>query len=228
MLRIAILLLLTLPVLAADASDEYKRRAEAVTFWDAPAHFKLALWCERKGLTELARGHHEQVLERQPNHRAARRALGYRRAGAEWVRPAAAAQTLGQVLKDLENQNIETRRRAVRNAGRLLTDATGARILPPLYRRALEDRDESVRHAAVAALRKPGERGRLRPFLRALYSNSAMTRLRAIDALGRMGDRAAAGPLLRRYRVHSGVRSSGVITVGGQRSFIRDFDVEVG
>lgn len=228
MLRIAILLLLTLPVLAADARDEYKRRAAAVTFWDAPAHFKLALWCERKGLTELARSHHEQVLEREPDHRASRRALGYRRAGAEWVRPGAAADTLRQVLKDLESQSIDTRRRAVRTAGRLLTDVTGARVLPPLYHRALEDRDESVRHAAVAALRKPGERGRLRPFLRALYSPSAMTRLHAIDALGRMGDRAAAGPLLRRYRIFSGVRSSGVITTGVQRSFIQDFDVEVG
>ena len=228
MLRIAILLLLTLPVLAADVRDEYKRRAAAVTFWDAAAHFKLALWCESKGLEELAGRHHDKVLERQPDHRASRRALGYRRAGAEWVRPDAAADTLRQVLKDLESRNIDTRRRAVRAAGRLLTDATGARVLPPLYRRALEDRDESVRHAAVAALRKPGERGRLRPFLKALYSTSATTRLRAIDALGRMGDRAAAGIMLRRYRVYSGVRSSGVITTGVQRSFIQDFDVEVG
>jgi len=159
MLRIAILLLLTLPVLAADARDEYKRRAAAVTFWNAPAHFKLALWCERKGLTELARSHHEQVLEREPDHRASRRALGYRRAGAEWVRPGAAADTLRQVLKDLESHSIDTRRRAVRTAGRLLTDVTGARVLPPLYRRALEDRTSRCATRPSPLCASPGNAG---------------------------------------------------------------------
>ena len=45
----------------------------------------LAKWCEEKKLPDQARAHFSRVLELEPNHAAARAALGYERIGGLWV-----------------------------------------------------------------------------------------------------------------------------------------------
>jgi hypothetical protein len=47
----------------------------------------LAEWCQQKKLPEQARAHLSRVLELEPNHAAARAALGYQRIGGLWVSP---------------------------------------------------------------------------------------------------------------------------------------------
>jgi hypothetical protein len=46
--------------------------------------WRLAEWCRQNNLTQHRRGHLEAILAMQPNHVAARRALGYRQRGNQW------------------------------------------------------------------------------------------------------------------------------------------------
>lgn len=57
----------------------------------ADGQFRLALWCESHGLSAEARRHYERVIELNPDHLSARRALGYVRADGQWRRRASAA-----------------------------------------------------------------------------------------------------------------------------------------
>ncbi len=71
--------------------DEYDRRL-ARAGDTADAQVELAEWCGGAGLKAEARQHYERALALDPNHVAARRALGFARVGHLWVesrRPAA-------------------------------------------------------------------------------------------------------------------------------------------
>ncbi|MCK6483274.1 MAG: HEAT repeat domain-containing protein [Phycisphaerae bacterium] len=52
----------------------------------ADGQFRLALWCETRNLNAEARRHYERVIELNPDHLSARRALGYVRADGQWRR----------------------------------------------------------------------------------------------------------------------------------------------
>jgi hypothetical protein len=52
---------------------------------DAEGLYQLALWCQEKGATTLARRLFEETLAIDPQHAGTRRALGYRLAGGRWV-----------------------------------------------------------------------------------------------------------------------------------------------
>lgn len=63
---------------------EYEQRLAAAP--DTPAgQFELATWCEEQGLRAERRKHLERVLTLDPDHAAARQALGYVRVGDLWV-----------------------------------------------------------------------------------------------------------------------------------------------
>lgn len=53
----------------------------------AEGHFKMAEWCGRKGLEEQRTFHLEQVIAADPEHEAARRALGHVRLNGNWGEP---------------------------------------------------------------------------------------------------------------------------------------------
>jgi len=50
-----------------------------------PPHFRLACWCWKRGLREEARAHFEAVLEKAPENRGARWALGQYKVEGIWV-----------------------------------------------------------------------------------------------------------------------------------------------
>ncbi len=54
--------------------------------------WKLALWCEEKGLKDEARAHLATVVRLDPNHAEAWRKLGYKKAGNRWMTEAEAAR----------------------------------------------------------------------------------------------------------------------------------------
>ncbi|HEY2154590.1 MAG TPA: tetratricopeptide repeat protein, partial [Isosphaeraceae bacterium] len=49
------------------------------------AQYKLALWCEEKGLRDEARAHLATVVRLDPSHADAWKRLGYRKVGKRWV-----------------------------------------------------------------------------------------------------------------------------------------------
>lgn len=60
-----------------------KRAAETAT---AEAHYELGTWAREKGLMKQAEAQFEKAIERDPEHGAARRALGYEKHEGKWVR----------------------------------------------------------------------------------------------------------------------------------------------
>lgn len=63
----------------------------------------LAEWCRQKKLPDQARAHLSRVLELEPNHAAARAALGYQRIGGLWVSPAERAADAELALEERES-----------------------------------------------------------------------------------------------------------------------------
>lgn len=61
------------------------RRLRATTAETAEGHWKLGQWCRRHQLAERSRAHFTAVLERNPNHLQARKALGFTRIGPYWI-----------------------------------------------------------------------------------------------------------------------------------------------
>ncbi len=68
----------------SSAQDQYDRLAPKVAD-TAEAHFKLARWCGDRQLDEQQQQHLRRVIELDPQHEAAHRALGYSEIGGEWV-----------------------------------------------------------------------------------------------------------------------------------------------
>lgn len=60
-------------------------------------HFDMAKWCLDSGLAGRRQFHLEQVLKFDPDHEAARLALGYARHGSQWLKPDEYMQKQGYV-----------------------------------------------------------------------------------------------------------------------------------
>lgn len=69
---------------ASGAQQAYRARAEA-TPDTAAAQWELAEWCRKNGLSSERQVHLRRVLELNPEHAEARRALGYQFLGGRWV-----------------------------------------------------------------------------------------------------------------------------------------------
>jgi len=67
--------------------DEYAERLEKLPEEDAEAIFEFGRWLESNEWKTRARRAFEEVLELDPEHRGARRALGYKLYEGEWVSP---------------------------------------------------------------------------------------------------------------------------------------------
>lgn len=77
--------------LAVLADDDPASRAQgrqqiaALAKGDAAGAYRLALELEGKGYAELAKSAYGRVIDAEPDHAAARRALGYERVGGRWL-----------------------------------------------------------------------------------------------------------------------------------------------
>ena len=68
---------------------------QAAVAKDADAHYRLALWCKEHGLAAYALRHQRAVVTLEPDHRAARRALGYEHVRGRWVKGKEAKRAKG-------------------------------------------------------------------------------------------------------------------------------------
>lgn len=93
--------------------QEVERALAAIPLGDAEAVFELALWCESRGAHTLARRLLREVLARDPDHEAAREALGYRRFEERWVTDEEWHELRGEVYFRGEWMSREDRARIV-------------------------------------------------------------------------------------------------------------------
>ena len=82
------------------ALDEYQKRLAQLNQDDADAHSKLGAWARANGLKLQARGHFEKAIALNPNHAAARQALGYRLVGGKWLNEDEEMRARGLVKHD--------------------------------------------------------------------------------------------------------------------------------
>ena len=78
----------------------YAERAENTSADDAAAQFLLARWCKRHGLADEMTKHLTKVVALDPEHAAARQALGYEKVGEKWVAGAGVLEAKGFVKRN--------------------------------------------------------------------------------------------------------------------------------
>jgi hypothetical protein len=100
----------------ADLLAEYNgRRAKAPV--TVAAQYKLALWCEEKGLKDESRAHLATVVRLDPNHADAWKRLGYKKVGGLWTTDAkAAAQKVEHTAQQEADKRWKPRLEHLRDA----------------------------------------------------------------------------------------------------------------
>jgi len=177
--------------------EEYARRAAALGAADAASWFRLALWARENRLPQ-ARAAFETVVGIDPEHRAARRELGYEKVGGEWVTgddakrakgfvlcagkwmlPAEADRLMRAGLMKQPKANSEHRKRAEKLV------------------KAMQDDESDVRQLAVRQLSELPDAALVRPLEKALFAPDPNMRIVAVKTLSRIGDRMALPWLIR-------------------------------
>ncbi|HZN36944.1 MAG TPA: HEAT repeat domain-containing protein, partial [Pirellulaceae bacterium] len=73
-------------VVKKDVEKQYEERLPKIPN-TAAGHWEMAAWCQEAGLSTQRKTHLEEVIRLDPNHEAARAALGYSRIGEAWMKP---------------------------------------------------------------------------------------------------------------------------------------------
>ncbi len=98
---------------------EYERRRASLTD-TLGNHLALATWCAKQELMDQCRSHLHRVLAFDPDHAAARRALGYRNFDGEWMSPRELMELQRRALtaeKSVRDFGPQVRSIAVRMSG---------------------------------------------------------------------------------------------------------------
>jgi hypothetical protein len=181
--------------------EEAARRLAAVPDGDALAAFRLALELESTGGPDVARPAYERLVAADPDHLAARRALGYERIDGRWLTGDELRRAKGVPRGD-------------------------ARPRPPT-----EGERPAGARAPAAARREPDAAlARLRRAAAALRGASRADRVRAAEDLARLGDRRGVAVLVAAWGARRGPASGatdGYFAQELRTSYLGDFDVEV-
>lgn len=168
----------------------------------------LANWCEDRGLRDQERAHLTQVVELEPDHAEARRRLGFRLVGLDWIsaddiRASAEKQSaeqaalrrwlpeVNEIRRQLHSRRQVQRQKARERLVAIATPATGVAIEQGLWSDGLEAANAMI--AALASLADPETS--LRLARQAVLSPFDSVRLTAAEEL-RSRDRDTYAPAL--------------------------------
>lgn len=171
--------------------------ASGVDVKDARAQYRLALKAEEAGLADLAAEAYRRVLAIEPDHLAARRALGHERLEGEWVTAATARRRKGLVLYGgrwrlpAEVESASARQAGTEEATAAADDARARALI-----RRLATGPAPVQHAARLALARTDDALVVRAALATLYDADPKVRIASCRLLARIGDEAALRPLI--------------------------------
>ena len=204
-------------------SEELARRAAALPADDAQAWYKLGLWARESGAPG-ARGVFEKVIAIDPDHRAARRELGYEFVDGTWVSGDESMRRKGFVLAGgrwiLPAEADELMRTGLMEQAPV-TDAhrkSAAEVAD-----ALTDDDKEIRAAAMETASTLPDAALLDPMKKLLLAPHVDTRVFAVKTLSRIGDRTALPFLIRSsmYDAKEDVRNAAFRAIKG----FKDADV---
>jgi len=196
MKRAGWLLLVILGIVAAgeDPAAEYARRLGSIEPGDAEARFRLALWCEERGLAKEAVTEHRAVVTLDPDHRASRRALGYERVCGRWMKGDEAMRAKG--FLEHEGRWVTPEEHALYAKDEIAAEeARVARRRADAALQSAWSQDPAVRGRALAAISDLPAAHRLRPLSIATRIRHADVRAKAIEGLRALGSKEALPPL---------------------------------
>jgi len=196
------LLALALIVAVAFAGEDtlrrdYAQRAGSIAADDAIAHYKIALWCAEYGLKVESRKHLRMVVILKPDHRAARRALGFEKIGGRWVSGKEKMRAKGFVKHDGVWLTPEEYRHYA--ADKVAADAAkAARIKGNAAVKMAWSKDATRRQRAMGMIEEIDAKYRLRPLAIAARINFPDVRRFAVKQLGELDSEEALPPLYKR------------------------------
>lgn len=167
---------------------------------DVTQQYRLALGAEEAGLRDLAQAYLKRVIALKPDHRAARRALGYERLDGQWVRSDEAHRRKGLVLfrgrwmLPAEVEASSGARPAAATAASIKVPADVERMESVI--RKLATGAAPVQRAAKLALAGSRTALLLEAALRTLYDKDPKVRIASARLLAEIGDEAALRPLI--------------------------------
>jgi hypothetical protein len=137
---------------ADDAEYENLARSSPDT---VEAHLKMAEWCRERKLRDKAQQHWERILELDPNHEAARAALGFRQENGHWLTRDDVMAARGLVLYEgryVAPQHVELMERQKKYK---VSQADWANELKRLRRSLTERRQVRAAHFEIQQIRDP-------------------------------------------------------------------------
>ncbi len=168
--------------------------AQSTDAKDAVAWYRHALRAEQAGLDDLRRDYLAKVIALQPDHPAARRALGFERHEGAWVRAEAARRKQGLVLyRGRWMLPAEVEKAAAAKAALAAADE-----VEPAKKliRTLATGDLPLQQAARLALARTEDGVVLAAALATLFDKDPKVRIASARVLGRMGDESALRALI--------------------------------
>ena len=181
---------------AADDADGDAAALRSVA-GDVEAAYRLALRAEHEKNKALATKALELVIQLDPDHRAARRALGYEYVNSRWLRGDALYRARGFVRYNDRWMTSREFADATRPQRKAAEQKRGeAKVLAQLAR--VTDVSPDVVAAAKRAIASMDNRFKLGPMAQALRCEPPELRVYAANSLGRMADPLAVPALLKR------------------------------
>ena len=225
----------------ADLLAEYNGRRVKTAVAVVP-QYKLALWCEEKGLHDEARAHLATVVRLDPNHAEAWKLLGYKKVGNRWTTEAQAVAAksehdLQQAADKLWKSKLEKLRDSLANRGkraeteRSLAEITDPRAVPMIWRILVEKGDANQLQAVQLLGQIDAIEASRGLATLAVFSKKSEVRRRATETLKRRDPREYADMLITllrdkvKYEVKSvgGPGSVGVLFIEGKNSNLSRF-----
>jgi len=192
-----IVCLATCLLLALPAAAGPDARLDGLDEMTAPDAYRLALELEAAGEPKLAGQAYERVIAADPEHRAARRALGYDLVGDRWLQGDELWRARGFIHhggKWMTAQEFAASTRPAREAAE--QKAGEQRVLALLG--AIANGDEEKQQAARRRMAIEDDRFKLAPLARSLRCNPPALRVYAAEELARLDDPLAVPALLKR------------------------------
>jgi len=171
------------------------RMAKGLGKKDVQGWTRLALEAEAAGLGDLATDAYRRIVQMEPDHEAARRALGHEKLDGHWVAAAVARRKSGFVLyggKWMLPAEVEVQARKAAKAMARAKDADRVRDVI----RTLATGDEVMRQAARLALAETSDQELVGTALATLLDKEPAVRRTSARLLGEVGDEAALRPLI--------------------------------
>ena len=177
--------------------EEFSQRARALEASDAAGWYRLAVWARANKVARVKQAL-GQVVRIDPDHRAARRELGYERVGDVWLTADEAKRKKGFVKAGGKWMLPAEADRMMREGLMKQAEVTAEhRKIAKEIVAALQDDDEDVRAVALEMMDELPDAALVRPLKTLLLAPHVGTRLMAVKKLGRIGDRAALPWLIR-------------------------------